>query len=104
MIALTATKRMRYATRRLLPGDHFLAKDKHGKALKLLGKARDAAAPLEVAPPPPELAAKIAEAVEGDAKAEIRGLREQLHALTGKNVFSGWDADILRTKIAAARG
>jgi 16S rRNA G1207 methylase RsmC len=112
VIKMIVTNRpLRYATRRLKPGEDFIAKsDKDAKVLVAVKRAEYASPQNKVSAPPAKLARRIEKAVKAapsageDPKAEVRALRDELHGLTGKNVFSGWDADTLRAKIAAARG
>lgn len=100
---LKAIKPTKYLTRRLLPGDVFEADDtRDGKIMaKILLATRKAIPhrePGRIAPPPVELAAKIA-APEADELAELRA---EYQAKIGKRPFHGWDADTLREKITDA--
>lgn len=97
---LKAIKPAKYLTRRLLPGDVFEVDDSRdgnlmAKILLATRKAVQHREPGRIAPPPVELAAKIA-APEADELAE---LRTEYQAKIGKRPFHGWDADTLRQKI-----
>lgn len=98
---LKAIKPTKYLTRRLLPGDVFEVDDSRGgnlmaKILLATRKAVKHREPGRIAPPPVELAAKIA-APETDELAELRA---EYQAKIGKRPFHRWDADTLRQKIA----
>lgn len=98
---LKAIKPTKYLTRRLLPGDVFEADDtRDGKIMaKILLATKKAVLhrkPGKIAPPPVDLAAKIA-APETD---ELVELRAEYQAKFEKRPFHGWDADTLRAKIA----
>lgn len=82
MADLIATKALKYATRRLLPDDHFTTKNERDARILIgIGKARRA----EKAEP---------------AKDELAELRADYQEVVGKRPFYGWDADTLREKIA----
>ncbi|MGV1682920.1 hypothetical protein [Sphingopyxis sp. NJF-3] len=114
MVDMIATKKLKYGTRRLLPGDPFSARhDRDAKLLIGIGKARYAtrdmvaedepviAAPVELpnAPAPePVEPAPIPEAAEAD---ERPALRAEYETKFGKKPFMGWDAAALREKLAA---
>ncbi len=84
MADLIATKALKYATRRLLPDDHFTTKnERDARILVGIGKARRAVK---------------AEPV----KDELAELRAEYQEAVGKRPFYGWDADTLREKIAEA--
>lgn len=84
---LKATKPLTYNTRRLLPGDTFTAlSDRDAKTLVTLGKAT-----------------RVSATSSPDAAEDIKALRAEYTALTGKKPFGGWSADDLRQKIATAK-
>lgn len=56
--------------------------------------------PADVPPPPPEVAARIAQTVIGED--DIKTLRARYTELTGKKPFPGWPVEVLAEKIAAA--
>ena len=80
---LIATRRMTYATRRLLPGDIFAASASNSRALIAIGKAK--AAP------------------DDDNAPDLADLRNEYQQLSGKRPFHGWDAETLQAKIAEAK-
>lgn len=85
MTDLIAKKSMTYATRRLMPGDPFVARTRgDARALIAIGKA---------------------ELPEGDtdAKTQIEELRAEYTKVVGKRPFHGWDAAALQEKIAEAK-
>lgn len=97
---LIAVKMFTYATRRLMPGQDFIARTpRDARLLIAMGKARAKRAAGQIAPPPPELAAKIAAAVVPDNMAALRASYE---VATGKRPFMGWSADQLRARIDEA--
>ncbi len=60
MTEMIATKSLSYATRRLLPGDHFVTKtDRDARILLAIGKAKLARVPGHIAPPPASVVAKV---------------------------------------------
>lgn len=85
---LIANRRMTYATRRLSPGDRFIADDRVARVLIAAKKARKASHERTTRIPP---------------KNELADLRVQYAAVIGKRPFNGWDAEVLREKIAAAK-
>lgn len=97
---LRARKALTYATRRLQPGDIFDARGRDARLLLAVRKAEAVREPVELAPPPAAVAAKIADAVSPDARAALRAEYEQA---LGKRPFHGWSDDELREKIAAAK-
>lgn len=99
MADMIATKSFTYATRRLLPGQDFVTKsERDAKILTAIGKAVRKRVPGTIAPPPADLAAKIAGPAE-----DMAALRAEYQAVTGKRAFHGWDAAVLRAKIAVAQ-
>jgi hypothetical protein len=97
MPMLMASKRMRYATRRLLPGDVFEASNRDARLLVALKKASVHYAPAYQPPPP---AAAPAVAHEAD---ELKAARAEYEAAIGRKPFHGWGVEQLRAKIAEAR-
>lgn len=85
---LIATRRFTYATRRLLPGDRFVAADRIARVLIAVRRAEQA---------PPE------EPKEIPPQDTLSMLRAEYERVLGKRVYHGWDEDELRAKIAAAK-
>lgn len=85
---LIANRSMTYATRRLLPGDSFVAPDRVARVLIAAKKAT-------MAPP------QTSETRQHD---QIAKLRSDYHHLLGKKPYHGWDEATLRAKIASAKG
>jgi hypothetical protein len=86
MTDLIAKKSMTYATRRLLPGDPFVARTRaDARALIAIGKAESP------------------DGDDGDQKEEMDDLRAEYVKVVGKRPFHGWDAAILKDKIAEAK-
>lgn len=106
---LIATKPLRYATRHLVPGEHFMAKsDRDARILVAIGKAKrsTARAPVKLPPPPDVVLTKVSAttAIRKEAIPDDRAsLRAEYKNIFGKSPFMGWDADTLREKIASAR-
>lgn len=93
---MRATKTFRYSTRRLLPGDTFEATPKDAKLLRALRKAENVRPTADVPPPPPAVAAQI-------ANNDMATLRAEYRVVFGRAPFNGWDAAQLRERIAAAK-
>lgn len=94
-VELTATKGLRYGTRRLQAEDDFTASKRDARLLVAIGKARyrteDARAAEETprrAPAPPP------------ATDDRKALREAYAKKAGKKPFAGWDAATLKAKLA----
>lgn len=117
-IPLIAVKAFRYSAGRINVGDLFHATPADARLLTAIGKARaDQPRPEEQLPPPPrELLERIARAegaqdgaqgdgaqLQDDAEA-LSAARGEYFAVLGKRPFAGWSVDVLREKIAAARG
>lgn len=115
MIRLKALKPLRYATRRLLPGDEFEAKPRDVRVLLATRKVSQVREPAAVPAPPPAVAEKIAAAVAPSAPpapptvgvmtssdADLTSLRAEYEKVVGRRPFMGWDAGTLREKMAAA--
>lgn len=121
MVKMTATKMLTYANRRLVPGEDFEAKTHRDmKVLLATRKAKVKREEVEVPPPPPEVAQRIAEVTapdlqpadvppsvaasgnESDGAGDIVALRAEYERVLGKRPFYGWDAATLRDKMAAA--
>lgn len=114
---LIAVKPLKYGTRRLLPGDTFdVMKPREARVWLATKKAREVREPGSIEPPPPAVAAKIAErfapppALPADSTPaapspsdDLAALRAEYEAVVGKRPFMGWDAGTLREKIAAAK-
>lgn len=86
---LIAKRSMTYATRRLLPGDGFVAPERIARVLIASKKATTAATAADT------------QSTERD---KLALLRSEYQQTTGKKPFHGWDATTLRAKIAAAKG
>jgi hypothetical protein len=122
---LKATKALIYNTRRLLPGDVFECKPRDARVWLAIRKAEAMRDPVELAPPPPAVAQKIAAAVPPApplqpiapaapplpatapvapaAPDHLGVLRAEYRNVFGKAPFMGWDAATLLEKIAAAK-
>lgn len=93
---LVATKPFTYATRRLKPGDEFEVKQAiHGRLLKAAKKAKDAdpRVPGKLPAPPASLIKQVD---------ETASLRADYERKFGKRPFMGWDAEMLKAKLAEA--
>jgi hypothetical protein len=89
MADLIATKALKYATRRLLPDDHFTTKNERDARILIgIGKARRV-----------QVATNEIYCPEVD---ELSALRAEYQEKLGKRPYHGWDAEALRDKIAAA--
>lgn len=105
---LVASRKMRYGTRRLLPGDVFEAPKRDAHILTKLKRAQPYVRPAAEIPPIPETvkarAATVApqsKAPEPESTEDPRvALRAAYQEKTGKRAFHGWDAETLRAKIA----
>ena len=92
MADLIATKAFKYATRRLLPGEHFTTKsERDARILVGIGKAQ-------------RTGIVTSEIYWGGAPEEddVAALRSEYQEKLGKRPYHGWDAETLREKIAAA--
>lgn len=109
MNTLRVIKRpLRYATRRLLPGDMFQANKPSDERILLATKRVEVArAEVTLPPPPPSLLAQLdhdGNGHPGGSKApeqtdDLKALREEYEAKMGKRPFYGWDAATLREKM-----
>ena len=87
-VELTATKGLRYGTRRLQAEDDFTASKRDARLLVAIGKAR--------------YRTEDARAAKVEPVADERpALRELYARKAGKKAFAGWDAETLKAKIAA---
>jgi hypothetical protein len=102
MNLLRATKHFPYNNRRLLPGDTFEANDRDARLLLAVRKAERVRKPVDLPPPPPDVAAKIVDAV-GKPEDALQRLRAEYEAVLGKRPYYGWDAAALTEKINAAK-
>lgn len=103
MPKLVATKGLRYATRRMMAGDEFVANNRDARLLVAIGKARHARVPGSVEAPPPAVLQKAKNAVGGDGDKEaLNKLRAEYTDLVGKKPFAGWKADELQRRIDEA--
>lgn len=125
MVKLVALDRMRYKTRRLLPGDDFECKPAEAKIWVLLKKAKEAPKrpPVPLAPPPAALTRRVPRHVETPtppsgpspepapgaeeahveaASDELAATREEYQTKLGKRPFHGWDVEELRRRISEA--
>lgn len=125
MVDMIATKRLRYGTRRMKPGEAFEAHRGNAKKLVAIGKARYATRDMVAADTPAvrevepqggyrryepvdprrntiddthRPAEALADATDTD---ERPALRAEYEAKFGKRAFPGWSAETLREKLAA---
>ena len=106
---LVATKTLRYATRRLLPGDQFeTRKDNDARVLIATRRARhiNERERAELAPPPESVLAKAtprrlaASAAPDQPDTDMAAVRAEYFEKMGKRPFHGWDVATLREKMA----
>jgi hypothetical protein len=90
---LIATRRMTYATRRLLPGDRFTASGANARVLIAIKKAEAASAGYEAQ----------GTAHDSDQADALAALRKEYQEVLGKRPFHSWDAETLQARIAEAR-
>lgn len=97
---LIALKPLRYNTRRLIPGDAFMAKPGDSRLLIAVKKAKKQDRVPGTLPPPP---ASLTRAVkpEDDPDA-LKAARAEYEAKVGRRPFMGWGLDELRGRMAAA--
>lgn len=104
---------MRYGTRRLQAGEIFEASERDANLLTRIGRAEYALggrAPAKIPAMPAALKAHVMRATSGAATAdtapaepdERQALRAEYEAATGRRPYWGWDAGMLRAKIADA--
>lgn len=105
MIPMTAVKLVRYAGRKIQPGEPFDAKTaKDAKILVAIGRAQYSTAAIFDAPVQKPMVAAVppvAAPVPTDAADGMDALRAEYQARVGKRPWMGWDADTLRAKMAA---
>lgn len=92
-VELTATKGLRYGTRRLQADDDFTANKRDARVLVAIGKARYRTEDARAADETPRRA-------PAPAADERKALREAYAKKAGKKPFAGWDAATLKAKIA----
>ncbi|HEY4136485.1 MAG TPA: hypothetical protein VGO34_14870 [Alphaproteobacteria bacterium] len=97
---LIAVKPMVYATRRLVAGQRFEAKDRD--AVILIG-GKKAKEDREIGELPPPSSALLDKAKANAPAGDIAAMRVEYKNVAGKNAFNGWDAATLRDKLAEAR-
>lgn len=105
---LVALKPFRYATRRLIPGDHFDTKS-NSDARVLIGTKRarhiNDRDRVDLAPPPAAVLARVAPKAAPKPAADDAGAlkvaRAEYEAKLGKRPFNGWDIAELRRRMAA---
>ena len=86
-VPLTATKGLRYGTRRLMADDEFTARKRDARLLVAIGKAR--------------YRTTDARAAKAEPVADERPALRDLYAKkAGKKAFAGWDAATLKAKLA----
>ena len=104
MPKLIATKGLRYATRRMMAGDEFVANNRDARLLVAIGKARHARVPGSLEAPPPTVLQKAKNAAGSavDGKEALNKLRAEYTDLVGKKPFAGWKADELQRRIDEA--
>lgn len=130
-VKLKAVKGLTYNTRRLLPGDVFEARPRDARVLLATRKVQAVREPVDLAPPPPAVAEKIAaaaappsappapapEAPPADAtvgamttgqmpnaaapSSDLAAARTEYERVSGKKAFNGWDVATLQAKTAA---
>lgn len=103
MPKLVATKGLRYATRRLLPNDEFVASNRDARLLVAIGKARYGDGGLSPLDHDRNGKKGGAKAPSGDKDA-IAKLRADYAEVLGKKPFPGWDAAELQRRIDEALG
>ena len=91
---LVAKAHFSYATRRLVPGEPFQAKDRDARVLTAIGRAEYAREPGRIASPSQSLVAKA-------GGTEMKALRAEYERKMGKKPFTGWNEAQLREKMAA---
>lgn len=118
MPKLVATKGLRYATRRMMAGDEFVANNRDARLLVAIGKARHVRVPGSIDAPPPAVLQKAnksndpldhdndgapggSKAPDGDKDA-LNKLRADYTEVLGKKPFPGWDAAELQRRIDEA--
>lgn len=118
-VQMIAVKPMRYATRRLLPGDEFVATKQHAKILQAIGKATKPRRKIVALPPIPPALKNRAMAVKTPVRAmrdpdgnlpdhskqpgeDLTALRAEYQAKVGRRPFGGWGAEELRKRMAEA--
>jgi hypothetical protein len=110
MPKLIATKALTYATRRLLPGDEFVARNRDARVLVAIRKAKPGEG--VVIDDPKKKSAKRRHPLDHDANGKKGGskvadgdkealatLRATYKEVVGKNAFNGWDATELQKRI-----
>ena len=126
MKMMRATRPFRYDHRMMMAGDTFEVDARFVRVLRATRKAVEVREKAVVPPPPPEVQAKIEAAIAASPVAEVHenveqpvgamsvaesglvaddmaALRAEYFAVLGKQPFRGWDATVLRSKIAAAK-
>lgn len=99
---LIATTSFRYGTRRLMAGDEFEAKPRDARLLLAIKKAEEPKARGALAAPAKKpKAAKVDDEVEDTD--DVRSLRQEYAALTGKNPSMRTSAVVLRERIEQAK-
>lgn len=117
---MRATKAFRYDTRRLLPGDVFeVARLRDVRLLNAIRKAVVVRDPVVLPSPPASLVGLVkrqadpldhdGDGVKGGSTApaggdDLKAARAEYEAVLGKRPFPGWGIEVLREKIAAAKG
>ena len=116
MIKMTATKALKYGTRRLEAGDVFEARKGHARVLEALKRAK---ATTDAIPPiPAALKTRVMKAnrdpldhddngrkggaPKPEQSEDLFDLRAQYERVVGRRPFMGWDAAELRKRIANA--
>lgn len=114
MVTIEATKRLRYRTRMIVPGEAFQATPGDARLLIAVKKAKTADRVVgEIAAPPKGVADKF-KAFDPDGNGdpggsskpapdpELPALRAEYTEKLGRRPFPGWDADELRRRMAEA--
>lgn len=101
---IKALKNMTYATRRLVAGDTIDVPRRYGRILVAVKKAVEVKdrEKSTLPAPPARIMQKLSSNTPSldDEQDERPALRAQYKEVYGKAPFMGWDADILREKIA----
>lgn len=96
--SMIANQPMTYGTRRLLPGDEFVASRRDADLLARIGRAK--LAEVKADPLDHDGNGKKGGSLKPEASEELTALRTQYHDKFGKRPFHGWDAKTLTSKLA----
>jgi hypothetical protein len=114
LVTIEATRRLRYRTRMIVPGETFQASPGDARLLIAVKKAKNADRVVgEIAPPPKAVAEKF-KAFDPDGNGEPGGstkpapdpelptVRAEYFEKIGRRPFPGWDVAELRRRMAEA--